>query len=63
MKRYLITGFLLIVPLYGMSMATAELVKSMGLRIESPSVIKPTVIASMTVTQPPLTPQLIKAGE
>lgn len=63
MKRYLITGFLFIVPLYGMSMATAELVKSMGPSIESPSVNNPQVIASITVTQPTLAPQLIKAGE
>lgn len=63
MKRYLITGFLLIVPLYGMSMATAELVKSMGPRTDSPSVNKPQVIASINIPNTTMTPQLIKAGE
>ena len=60
MKRYLITGFLMIVPLYGISRATAELVKSMGPRREVPTLDKSQVIAKAT---PTITPQLIKAGE
>jgi hypothetical protein len=60
MKRYLVTGFLMIVPLYGISKATAELVKSMGPRNESPALVKPQVIAKVATT---ITPQLIKTGE
>lgn len=50
MKRYLVTGFLLIVPLYGISKATEELVKSLGQRNESPAHAKHQVIAKVDAT-------------
>lgn len=59
MKRYLIAGFLMIVPLYGISRATAELVMSMTPRTEVPSAVKPQVIAKLD----PASSQLIKTLE
>lgn len=61
MKRYLITGFLMIVPLFGISMATAELVKSMGPRNESPAHVKTQVIANVDTTT--MNSQLTKTVE
>jgi hypothetical protein len=60
MKRYLVAGFLMIVPLYGISKATAELVKSMGSRNETPALVKPQVIAKLDTT---LNSQFIKTVE
>jgi hypothetical protein len=47
MKRYLVIGFLMIVPLYGLSKATAELVNSIGTRNESPALVKPQLITKV----------------